>query len=53
MAIIAEVSAQVQALFNEMAEDAAKECPVILRRRKYTTPTLAQTTTRLDQKDAA
>jgi hypothetical protein len=43
MAIIAKVSAQVQALFGEMAEDAAKECPVVLRRRKFTTATLAQT----------
>lgn len=43
MAIIAKVSAQGQALFGEMAEDAAKECPVVLRRRKFTTATLAQT----------
>ena len=43
MEIIPMVSAQVQALFAEMAEDAAKQRPVVLRRRKFTTATLAQT----------
>lgn len=43
MGIIAKVSASVQALFGTMAEDVAKDHPVVLRRRKFTTATLAQT----------
>lgn len=45
MGIIAKVSAAVQALLGEMAEDVAKDHPVILRRRKFTAATLAQTFT--------
>jgi hypothetical protein len=43
MAIIAKVSAAVQSLFGTMAEAVAEEHPVVLRRRKFTTATLAQT----------
>jgi hypothetical protein len=43
MGIIAKVSAAVQALFGTMAEEVAKDCPVVLRQRKFTTATLAQT----------
>lgn len=43
MAMIARVSASVQALFGALADEAARECPVVLRRRKFTTATLAQT----------
>ena len=43
MGIIAKVSTAVQALFGEMAEETARDYPVVLRRRKFTTATLAQT----------
>ena len=43
MGIIANVSAAVQALFGTMAEEVAKDHPVVLRHRKFTTATLAQT----------
>jgi hypothetical protein len=43
MGIIAKVSATVQALFGTMAEEVAKDHPIVLRRRKFTTATLAQT----------
>lgn len=43
MGIIAKVSAAVQALFGTMAEEVAKDHPVVLRHRKFTTATLAQT----------
>jgi hypothetical protein len=43
MGIIAKVSATVQALFGTMAEEVANDHPVVLRRRKFTTATLAQT----------
>lgn len=43
MGIIAKVSAAVQALFGTMAEEVAKDHPVVKRRRKFTTTTLAQT----------
>jgi DDE family transposase len=45
MGIIAKVSATVQALFGTMAEEVAEGHPVVLRRRKFTTATLAQTFT--------
>src|SRR4051794_33478963 len=43
MGIIAKVSAAVQALFGAMAEEVAKDHPVVLRQRKFTTATLTQT----------
>jgi hypothetical protein len=43
MGIISKVSAAVQALFGEMAEEVSKAHPVVLRKRKFTTATLAQT----------
>jgi Transposase DDE domain len=43
MGIIAKVSAAVQALFGAMAEEVARDHPVVLRHRKFTTATLAQT----------
>lgn len=43
MGIIAKVSAAVQSLFGTMAEEVAREHPVVLRQRKFTTATLAQT----------
>lgn len=43
MGIVAKVSAAVQALFGAMAEEVAKDHPVVLRHRKFTTATLAQT----------
>jgi hypothetical protein len=43
MGIIAKVSAAVQAIFGTMAEEASKDHPVVLRKRKFTTATLAQT----------
>jgi hypothetical protein len=43
MGIITNVSATVQALFGAMAEEVAEEHPVVLRRRKFTTATLART----------
>lgn len=43
MGIIAKVSAAVQSLFGAMAEEVAKDHPVVLRHRKFTTTTLAQT----------
>jgi hypothetical protein len=43
--IIAKVSAAVQALFGDLAEDVAKGHPIILRRRRFTAATLAQTFT--------
>jgi hypothetical protein len=41
--IIAKVSASLQALVGSMAEEVARDHPVVLRRRKFTTSTLAQT----------
>lgn len=43
MAIIAKVSASLQELVGPMAEEVARDHPVVLRRRKFTTATLAQT----------
>lgn len=43
MGIIAKVSAALQALVGAMAEEVARDHPVVLRRRKFTTSTLAQT----------
>jgi len=43
MAILANVSAALQALFGTMAEEVAKDHPVVLRHRKFTTATLART----------
>jgi Transposase DDE domain len=43
MGIIAKVSASLQALVGTMAEEVARDHPVVLRRRKFTTSTLAQT----------
>jgi hypothetical protein len=43
MGILTEVSSLVQRLFGEMAEEVAKDHPVVQRRRKFTTATLAQT----------
>jgi hypothetical protein len=43
MGIIAQVTAAVQAVFGAMAEEVAKDHPVVLRHRKFTTATLAQT----------
>jgi hypothetical protein len=43
MGSVAKVSAAVQALFGAMAEEVAKDHPVVLRHRKFTTATLAQT----------
>jgi hypothetical protein len=43
MGIIANVSTAVQALFGTMAEEVAKDHPIVLRRRKFTTATLART----------
>jgi hypothetical protein len=43
MGIIAKVAASVQALFGAMADAVAQDCPIVLRRRKFTTATLAQT----------
>jgi Transposase DDE domain len=43
MGIIAKVSEVVQDLFGAMAEEVAKDHPVIRRKRKFTTATLAQT----------
>ena len=43
MGIISKVSAAVQSLFGTMAEEVAKDHPVVLRQRKFTTATLAQT----------
>jgi hypothetical protein len=41
--VLATVSTAVQSLFGAMAEETAKDHPVVLRRRKFTTATLAQT----------
>jgi len=41
--IIAKVSESVQSLFGAMAEEVAKDHPVVLRKRKFTTASLAQT----------
>jgi hypothetical protein len=43
MGIIPKVSAVVQSLFGAMAEEVARDHPVVLRRRKFTTAALAQT----------
>jgi hypothetical protein len=43
MGIIAKVSAALQSLVGTMAEEVALDHPVVLRRRKFTTSTLAQT----------
>lgn len=43
MGIIAKVSATVQALLGTMAEEVAKDHPVVLRQRKFTTATLVRT----------
>jgi hypothetical protein len=43
MGIIAKVSTSVHALFGTMAEEVAQDHPVVLRHRKFTTATLAQT----------
>jgi Transposase DDE domain len=43
MGIITKVTAAVQALFGAMAEEVAQEHPVVLRQRKFSTATLAQT----------
>ena len=43
MGIVRDVAVAVQALLNEIAENVAKECDVIKRRRKFSASTLAQT----------
>jgi hypothetical protein len=43
MGIITDVASAVQRLFGEMAEEVAKDHPVVQRQRKFTTATLAQT----------
>jgi hypothetical protein len=43
MGIITKVSATVQALFGTLAEEVAKDHPVVLRQRKFSTATLART----------
>jgi hypothetical protein len=43
MPILAKVSASVQALFGTLADEVSRQHPVVLRRRKFTTATLAQT----------
>lgn len=43
MGIVTRVASALQDLFGGMAEDAAKQSPVIRRRRKFTTATLAKT----------
>ena len=43
MAILAKVSASVQALFGALADEVSRQHPVVPRRRKFTTATLAQT----------
>lgn len=43
MAIVQDVVQAVQALLNDIAEEVAKECDVIKRRRKFTGALLAQT----------
>jgi hypothetical protein len=52
--IITKVAAAIQQLFGVIAETVAKDHPVILRRRKFTTASLAQTFVFgfLDQPDA-
>ena len=54
MSIIAEVAVTIQQLFGVIAETVAKDHPVILRRRKFTAASLAQTFVFgfLDQPDA-
>lgn len=43
MEMITRVSAAVQSLFGTMAEEVAKDHPVVLRKRKFSACTLAQT----------
>jgi RHS repeat-associated protein len=43
MGILTQVASALQALFGTMAQEAAGHTPVVLRRRKFTTATLAQT----------
>ena len=43
MGIITKVATSLQSLFGAMSAEVAKQCPVVLRRRKFTTATLAQT----------
>ena len=43
MGIVTRVASSLQTLFGAMAEDVAKQSPVILRRRKFTTAALAKT----------
>lgn len=43
MGIVTRVASSLQALFGTMAEEVAKHSPVIRRRRKFTTATLAKT----------
>src|SRR4051812_28387924 len=54
MSIIAKVAATMQQLFGTLAEAVAQDHPVILRRRKFTAASLAQTFVFgfLDQPDA-
>lgn len=40
---LSKVVPSVQALFGEMAEDVARDHPVVLRRRKFTVPSLVRT----------
>jgi hypothetical protein len=40
---IAQVAGQLQITFGELTEEAASEAPVVYRKRKFTTATLAQT----------
>jgi hypothetical protein len=41
--IVTRVASSLQTLFGSMAEDVARDSPVVLRCRKFTTATLAQT----------
>jgi hypothetical protein len=43
MGMVATVSASLQSLFGAMAQEVARESPAVLRRRKFTAATLAQT----------
>jgi len=43
MGIVTRVASSLQEMVGAMAEDVARRCPVVLRRRKFTTATLART----------
>ncbi len=43
MGIVTRVASSLQALFGPLAEEVAQQAPVVLRRRKFTTATLAKT----------